>query len=135
MKQSICSAEVDECTEIGNVLNNTLYGIAYMDPLEQLFLHAQLSCYKKLLAVTDDRLLLRGLNSVITNSISCPAYFVKILLVSIRYQAGRNEDSCLVNDYAQSAGQVPVQPEPSVLPELLNASSSLLLPFSAARRL
>ena len=38
MKQSICSAEVDECTKIGNVLYHALYGIAYMDPLEQLFL-------------------------------------------------------------------------------------------------
>ena len=42
------------------------------------------------------------------NLLSC--ILLQILLVSIRYQACRDEDSCLVNDYAQSAGPVPVQP-------------------------
>ena len=77
---------------------NAFYGIAYMDPLEELFLHAQLFLATRSCLRSPMILLLRGLNSVITNSISCPAYFAEILLVSIRYQAGRNEDSGLVND-------------------------------------
>ena len=54
VKQTICSAQVDECTKIGNVLYNALYHIAYMDALEELFLHLCLLSNKKLLAVTDD---------------------------------------------------------------------------------
>ena len=39
MKQSVCSAQIDECTEIGYILNSTFNYIANMDSLEELFLH------------------------------------------------------------------------------------------------
>ena len=38
VKKSVCSAEVDECTEICNILNNTLNLIAYVDLSKKLFL-------------------------------------------------------------------------------------------------
>ena len=44
MKQTICTAQVDECTEIGNILYNTFYRITNMDSLEQLFLHLSFLC-------------------------------------------------------------------------------------------
>ena len=69
MKQSVSSAQIDECAEIGNILNSSLYNIANCDACEQFFLQFLLLSNDELFAVTDMRLLL-GLNSVITNSIS-----------------------------------------------------------------
>ena len=54
VKQSVCSAEIDECTEICDVLYGSLNDIADMDSGEELLLS----------------FLLLGLNSMITNSIS-----------------------------------------------------------------
>ena len=38
MKQSVSSAQIDECAEIGNILNSSLYNIANCDACEQFFL-------------------------------------------------------------------------------------------------
>ena len=38
MKQTVCSAKIDECTEICNILNSSLYYITDIDALEQFFL-------------------------------------------------------------------------------------------------
>ena len=59
MKQAVSAAQVYECTEIGNVLNSTLYGIASVDTLEELFLHLSLLSNHKLLSVADDSSSLR----------------------------------------------------------------------------
>ena len=40
----ICSAQIDECTEICNVLNNTVYNIANCDLLKQSFLLFSFCC-------------------------------------------------------------------------------------------
>ena len=54
MKQAVSAAQVYECTEIGNVLNSTLYGVTCMDALEELFLKLSLLSNHKLLSVADD---------------------------------------------------------------------------------
>ena len=54
MKQSVCAAQVDECAEIGDILDHALNGLAYLDALEELLLHRCLLRYEKLLAVADD---------------------------------------------------------------------------------
>ena len=54
MKQSVSSAQIDECTEIGYILNSSLNYIANMDSLEESFLHLGFFSNQKLLAVTDD---------------------------------------------------------------------------------
>ena len=38
VKQSVSSAQIDECAEIGNILNSSLYNIANCDACEQFFL-------------------------------------------------------------------------------------------------
>ncbi len=54
MKQTVCSAQVYECTKIGYILYNALYHIAYMDALEELFLLLCFLSNDQLLTVTDD---------------------------------------------------------------------------------
>ena len=44
MQQTICSAQIDECTEICNILNNTVYNIANCDLLKQSFLLFSFCC-------------------------------------------------------------------------------------------
>ena len=34
MKQTVCSAKVNKCTEIGNVLNGTFHDVAFFDTRE-----------------------------------------------------------------------------------------------------
>ena len=59
MKQAVSAAQVYECTEVGNVLNSTLYGVTCMDALEELFLKLSLLSNHKLLSVADDSSSLR----------------------------------------------------------------------------
>ena len=40
MKQTVCSAKINECTEICYILNCSLYYITNMDSCEQFFLLA-----------------------------------------------------------------------------------------------
>lgn len=54
MKQSVSSAQIDECAEIGNILNSSLYNIANCDACEQFFLQFLLLSNDELFAVTDD---------------------------------------------------------------------------------
>ena len=99
MKQTVCSAKVYKCTEIGNVLNGSFYNVSLVDALEQLFLHLSFLSYEKLSSVTDNSSSLRiELCDYELNLLSCILF--KILLVSIRYQAGRNKDSGLIHNNA-----------------------------------
>ena len=54
VKKSVCSAEVDECTEICNILNNTLNFVTNVALSKKLFLFLSFLSKKKLFAVTDD---------------------------------------------------------------------------------
>ncbi len=99
MKQTVSSAQIDECTEIGYVLNSSLYHIAYMDALEESFLHLSLLSNDKLLAVTDDSSSSRI--ELCDNELDLlTSIFRKIFLIVLGYQACRDEDSCLIHDYA-----------------------------------
>ena len=79
-------------------------------------------------------LLRRGLNSVITNSISCPSYFVR----SFSYTS----DTKLAGMNTLVSSTTTLKPPANTCATFAvntswfsNASSNLLLPFSAARRL
>ena len=99
MKQTVCSAQIYECTEIGYVLNNALYHIAYMDALEELFLLLCLLSNDQLLAVTDDTTTARI--ELCNYEADLLAFILsQILLIGIRYQACRDEYSCFIYDYA-----------------------------------
>ena len=96
MKQTISSAQIYECTKVSNIFNNTFYNISFMDTLEEFFLHLCFLSNQKLFSVTDDSSSLRiefsdyKLNLLIS-------IFAEVFLISIRYQACRNEDSGLIN--------------------------------------
>jgi hypothetical protein len=53
VKQSVYSAEIDESTEIGNILNYTFNGVALVNLLKELFLKLCLLGNEKLLAIAD----------------------------------------------------------------------------------
>ena len=54
MKQTVCAAKVDKCSEVRNILHNALYPVSNLNPLEQRFLHFSLSGHHQLLAVADN---------------------------------------------------------------------------------
>ena len=53
MKQTICAAQIYECTEIGNVLYNAFYNVTFMDSCEQCSLLFCLLGNNQLLAIAD----------------------------------------------------------------------------------
>ena len=96
VKKSVCSAEVDECTEICNILNNTLNFIAYVDLSKKLFLFLSFLSKKKLFAVTDDTA--SSWVELCDNELDLLiCIFGKIFLICVRYKACRNEYSCFLN--------------------------------------
>ena len=44
MKQTICTAQVDECTKVGDILYNTVNSLTNLDTLEQFLLQLSLLC-------------------------------------------------------------------------------------------
>ena len=96
VKQSVSAAQIDECTKICNVLNNTLYCIANMDTLHKLLLFLSFLSNKKLFAVTNDatsswiELCDNELNLLIS-------IFAEIFLICVGNKACRNEYTCLLN--------------------------------------
>ena len=109
MKQSICSTQVYECTEIGHVLNNSPNHIAYMDALKQLLLHLCLLSNNQLLAVADNSSSLRiELCDYELNLLSCILLQVLLWYVSDTRLAGMKiRDSSTITLKPPS---VPVQP-------------------------
>jgi len=102
MKKSVCSAEINECTEIGNVLDNTVYDIANLDLAEESLLHLFLLSCKKLLAVSDASSLVRiVLNDNEVDFLS--EIFAEIFLIAVGNKACRDEDSGSVNLNGDSA--------------------------------
>ena len=98
MKQSVSSAQIDECAEIGNIFNSSLYNIANCDACEQFFLQFLLLSNDELFAVTDDASSSRvELGNNEFNFLIC--IFRQIFFIYIRYKAGRNEYSGLLNNY------------------------------------
>ena len=96
MKQSVSAAQIDECTKICNVLNNTLYCIANMDTLHKLLLFLSFLSNKKLFAVTDDTA--SSWVELCDNELDLLiCIFGKIFLICVRYKACRNEYSCFLN--------------------------------------
>ena len=99
MKQTVCSAKVYKCTEIGNVLNGSFYNVSLVDALEQLFLHLSFLSYEKLSSVTDNSSSLRvELCDYEFNLLIC--IFCKILLIGVGYKACRDKDSGLIHNNA-----------------------------------
>ena len=99
MKQTVCSAQIYECTEIGYVLYNTLYHIAYMDALEELFLLLSLFSNDQLLTVTDDAATARI--ELGNNKADLLTFILRqVLLIGIGYQACRDEYSGLIYNNA-----------------------------------
>ena len=96
VKKSVCSAEVDECTEICNILNNTLNFVTNVDLSKKLFLFLSFLSKKKLFTVTDDtasswvELCDNELNLLI-------CIFGKVFLICVGNKACRNEYSCFLN--------------------------------------
>ena len=99
VKKSVSSAKINKCTEICNILNNAFYLIANMDLLHKLFLFLSLLSNQKLLAITNNTTSSRiKLSDHKLDLLSC--IFGQILLICVRYQAGRNKYSCLLNIHA-----------------------------------
>ena len=102
VKQTVRAAKVDERAEIGHILNGAFYGVAYMDALEQFFLHRCLPRDHKLLSVADHSALSRvKLGNDKLDLLT--GVFCQVSLVSIGYQARRDKYPRLVNHHAQAA--------------------------------
>ena len=92
-------AQIYECTEIGYVLNNALYHIAYMDALEELFLLLSFFSNDQLLTVTDDAATARI--ELGNNKADLLTFILRqVLLIGIGYQACRDEYSGLIYNNA-----------------------------------
>lgn len=98
MKQSVCSAQIDKCTEIGYVLNNAFYDVAFFDLLEEFLLQFSLLSYDELLTIAD---VSSSLGIVLADHEFdlLSGILGQILLISIGYQACGDEDSYFVHDY------------------------------------
>ena len=59
MKKSVCTAQINECAEVGYVLNGSVNSIAWLDSCEQFFFQLRLLCNQKLFPVADDSSSLR----------------------------------------------------------------------------
>ncbi len=104
MKQTVRSAEINECTEISDILNSSLDNIAHVNSGEELLLGFLLLGYNKLLAVADDSSSSRiELDDHEFNLLI--HVFVEILLKGVRYEAGRDEYTRAVYVDTQSAVQ------------------------------
>ena len=104
MKQAICSAKIHECAEIGNILNSSLNYIAGLDGGEKLLLHLFALSHKQNLAVAD---VSASVGVVLSDHELdlLTEILVQILLISIGYQACRDEYSYFINYYTESAGK------------------------------
>ena len=104
MKKSVCSTEIDECTEICNVLNNACNNITNVDSLHKFFLFFCFLSKKKLFTVTDDTA--SSWVEFCDNEFDLLiCIFGKIFLISIGYKACRNKYSCFLNVYTKSTIQ------------------------------
>ena len=102
VKQTICSAKIDERTEIGNILHNTVHGISDMDPLKQLLLKLFLALYQNLLAVADNAMSARiELRHDKLDLLAVVSF--QILLIRIGNQRSRNENTSAVDNSNQTA--------------------------------
>ena len=96
MKKSVCTAQINECAEVGYVLNGSVNGIAWLDSCEQFFFQLRLLCNQKLFPVADDSSSLRIEfcdNKI--NILSC--ILGQVLLIAVRYKAGRDKYPCALN--------------------------------------
>ena len=99
VKQTVCTAQIDECTEIGYILNNAVNNIAFVNSLEELFLNLSLLSCDQLSAVTDVSSSLRiVLADNEFNLLTC--ILGQIFLISIGNKACRDEDSNFLYNYA-----------------------------------
>ena len=104
MKQTVCSAQINECTEISHILHNTLNHIADCNAFKQRFLQFRFSGYQKLFAVTDNSSSSRiELGNYKLDFLA--RIFFQIFLIRIRNQAGRNKYTSLINHNAQTAAE------------------------------
>ena len=98
MKQSVSAAQINECTEICNILNNTVYSIANMDALHKLLLFLSLLSNKKLFAVTNDAA--SSWIELCDNEFDLLiSVFAEVFLISIGNKACRDEYTSLLNIY------------------------------------
>ncbi len=104
VQQSVCTAQIDESTEICDILDSTLDCIAGVDGLEELTLHFLALCNEKLLAVTNIsapvRIVLGDHELNILSEI-----LAQVSLISIGDKACRDEYSDFLNNNAQTAGK------------------------------
>ena len=101
MQQTVCSAQVDECTEVCNVFDNAFYYITNVDSCKEFFLHFCFLCNQQLFTVADDSSSAWiELADHKLDFLTC--IFAKISFVSIRYQACRDKYSCFVDHNAQT---------------------------------
>ena len=99
MKQTVYAAKIDKCSEICYILNGSLDPVTDFKFCKQLSLLLSSFSHQKLSSVTDHAVPSRiKLTDDEFNLLIL--IFAQILLISIGYQACRDEDSCLIYDYA-----------------------------------
>ena len=102
MKQTVCSAQIYERTEIGNILDNAIDDIAGLDPCKEFSCSFSLAGCENLTAIADDsssaRIELRNYEFDLLILI-----LIEISLIDIRYKAGRNEYSRILDKDCETA--------------------------------
>lgn len=96
MKKSVCAAQIDKRAKVSYVLNCSVNRIAWLDSCEQFFFQLRLLCNQKLFPVADDSSSLRI--EFCNNKINILSRILgQILLVAVRYKAGRDKYPCALN--------------------------------------
>ena len=104
MKQTICAAQIYECTEIGNVLYNAFYNVTFMDSCEQCSLLFCLLGNNQLLAIADISSSLRiVLADNEFNLLIC--ILRQVFLIGIGNKTCRDEDTNFIYNNNQTAIQ------------------------------
>ena len=102
MKQTVCSAQIYECTEICDILNNAVNDVAGLDSFKELSRSFCLAGNKNLTTIADDpssaRIELRNNEFDFLILI-----LIEISLIDIRYKAGRNEYSRILDKDCETA--------------------------------
>ena len=96
MKQSIRSAQVNECTEICHILNSSFHCITNLDSGEQFFFQLCLLCNQQLLSVANDPSSL-GIELCNHKFNVLSGILGQIFLIAVRYKAGRDKYPSALN--------------------------------------
>ena len=102
MKKTVCTAKIDECTKVGNILYSAFHNIPNLDLCKKLLCCLSFAGKKDLLSVTDNPVS-SGIEFRDDKFNFLIRIFIKISFICIRDKACGDKYTGFINDNAESA--------------------------------